>query len=512
MSLQSFGFFAFFAVVAAVYLHLPQKAQSPFLLAASWVFYAVAVQAMGHPAMFAVTLSICLFTYLCGRGVAWRGGAHKTAFVRLGVIGCLCILGFFKYFNALTGISDPGYTGAMPALVMPLGISFYTFAAISYLVDAGRGDCPAERNFLHYSLFLTFFGTVTQGPICRAGKLLPQFKKEHRFDAARLTDGLRLFALGLFKLVAVSDVLGLVVDEVFPNYRGYGGPMLVLAAVLYTFQLYFNFCGYSEVARAVGLILGLELPENFKTPFFSTNFSGFWSRWHISLSGWLQEYLFLPLAWADTSRLTRGKRDHLPTEVCVFLVFFLSGFWHGNTAPFIVWGLLQALYRVGEELLHRRLGKPKKKAPAKVLWAKRAGVFVLWTVSMVFFRIGSGPNGAEALGAADGVRYLAQCFTGWSPARFGAELYGAVYTGFYANAILVAAYCVFMPAVLALGFWLDWRRAFRHRNKPAETVLAALPGRARTTVYYALVVCILAGYIIQSGGFGSSGFGMYAGF
>ena len=169
----------------------------------------------------------------------------------------------------------------------------------------------------------------------RAGALLPQFKKEHRFDAARTVRALRLMALGLFKLVAVSDVLGLLVDEVFPNYRSYGGPMLVLAAVFYTFQLYFNFSGYSEVARAVGLLLGLELPENFKTPFFATNFSGFWSRWHISFSSWLQDYLFMPLAWADVSGLTGGKFSRLPAEFCVFTVFFVSGFWHGNTLTFV---------------------------------------------------------------------------------------------------------------------------------------------------------------------------------
>lgn len=513
MSLQSFRFFGFLLVAAAVYLHLPQKLQPPFLLAASWVFYAAAANAAGHPEMLAVTVALCLFTYLCGRGIGWQGGAHKTAFARLGVGGSLVILALFKYFNALAGTTAPDYAGPLPALVMPLGLSFYLFAAISYLIDAARGDCHVEENFLRYALFMTFFATVTQGPICRAGKLLPQFQKEHRFDAARTVQALRLFALGLFKLVAVSDVLGLVVDEVFPHYGQYGAPMLVLAGVLYTLQLYFNFSGYSEVARAVGLLLGLTLPENFKTPFFATNFSGFWSRWHISFSSWLQEYLFMPLAWADTSRLTGGKRDHLPTELCVFTVFFISGFWHGNTLPFLVWGLLQAVYRVGEELLHRRFGKPKKKAPARVLWGKRAAVFALWTVSMVFFRIGSGPNGAETLGAADGFRYLARCFTGgWSPARFAGELYTAAYTGFYANAIMVAAYYAFAALALALAFWLDYRRAFGHKNKPAEVMLAAIPQRGRTAVYYALVVCILVGYIMQSGGFGSAGFGMYAGF
>ena len=349
MSLQSFGFFGFLLVVAAVYLHLPQRWQSAFLLAASWVFYALAM-----PSMLPVTIAIAVFTYLCGRGMAAREGARKTAFLRIGVVGLLAILAFFKYNGAFA--SDGGWQ----AVAMPLGISFYSFAAISYLIDAARGDCEVEKNFIDCALFLNFFATVTQGPICRAGALLPQFKKEHRFDAARTVRALRLMALGLFKLVAVSDVLGLLVDEVFPNYRSYGGPMLVLAAVFYTFQLYFNFSGYSEVARAVGLLLGLELPENFKTPFFATNFSGFWSRWHISFSSWLQDYLFMPLAWADVSGLTGGKTSRLPAEFCVFTVFFVSGFWHGNTLPFVVWGLLQASYRLGEELLHRRLGQARR--------------------------------------------------------------------------------------------------------------------------------------------------------
>ena len=191
-----------------------------------------------------ISIAIAVFTYLCGRGMTAREGAHKTAFLRIGVVGLLAILAFFKYNGAFAA------EGGWQAVAMPLGISFYSFAAISYLIDAARGDCEIETNFIDCALFLNFFATVTQGPICRAGALLPQFKTEHRFDAARTVRALRLLALGLFKLVAVSDVLGLVVDEVFPNYRSYGGPMLVLAAVFYTFQLYFNFSGYSEVARA----------------------------------------------------------------------------------------------------------------------------------------------------------------------------------------------------------------------------------------------------------------------
>ena len=164
MSLQSFGFFGFLLVVAAVYLHLPQRWQSAFLLAASWVFYALAM-----PSMLGVTIAIAVFTYLCGRGMAARSSAHKTAFLRGGVIGLLAILAFFKYNGAFAS------EGGWQAVAMPLGISFYSFAAIAYLIDTARGDCEVETNFIDCALFLNFFVTVTQGPICRAGALLPQF-------------------------------------------------------------------------------------------------------------------------------------------------------------------------------------------------------------------------------------------------------------------------------------------------------------------------------------------------
>lgn len=498
MGLQTIQYIFFLAVVAGVYLNLPRRAQPVFLLAASWVFYALA-----SGGYLAVTLAVGAFSYLCAQGIAWKDGAHKRGFVRLGVIGSVAILAFFKYFGLLETVLPLPFQ-----VVMPLGISFYSFAAISYIIDAGRGDCEVERNPLYHFLFLTFFGTVTQGPIPRAGSLIPQLRAEHRFDAERTVRALRLYGLGLFKMVAVSDVLGVLVDEVFGSWQNYGGLMLVLAVVFYTFQLYFNFSGYSELARATGLLLGLELPENFKTPFFATNFSGFWSRWHISFSSWLQDYLFMPLAWADTERLTGGRLRRLPPEVCVFIVFFVSGFWHGSTLPFVVWGLLQALYRVGEELLHRRLGKPKKKAPARVLWGKRAGVFVLWTLSMVFFRMGSGNQSvASCFG------YLAGMVQGLSPARFASEAYAAVYNGFYANGIMVAGYYAFAVLTLALALFLDWRRCFGFKNKPAETMLAAVPGWRRQVLYLALVACILVGYILQNGGFGgAAGLGMYAGY
>ena len=306
MSLQSIGFFGFLLIVAAVYLHLPQRWQNPFLLAASWYFYAKAM-----PAMLPVTIAIAACTYACGRAMQ----RHKTAALRVGVIGLLVILAFFKYNGAFAA------DGGWQAVAMPLGISFYSFAAISYLIDAARGDCEVETNFIDCVLYLNFFATITQGPICRAGDLLPQLKQEHRFDAARTVRGLRLLALGLFKMVAISDVLGLVVDEVFPNYRSYGGPMLILAAIFTRFSCIFNFSGYSEVARAVGLLLGLNLPENFKTPFLPPTFPVSGAAGTSAFPPGCRTTCFMPLAWADVSGLTGGKIQRLSAEFCVFTVF-----------------------------------------------------------------------------------------------------------------------------------------------------------------------------------------------
>lgn len=517
MSFQSLSYFVFLPIVAVLYLKvIPARLQTGFLLAFSLLFYWFNRPASAEFSGAWQALPLCLL--LVASFVLWRLGLamqaadakRKKRLMAAGIVYLLAVLAVFKYYNLL--LAAPVFApAALHRLPFPLGISFYTFSGISYLVDVAHGDINAEERFGDLAAYLTFFGSISAGPICRAGKILPQLKQAHSFDAARTVRTLQLFALGLFKKVAVADVLYLYLVPVFSDISGHGAPSLILAVLAYTFYLYFDFVGYSEMARASALLLGIELPENFKTPFFATNFSGFWSRWHISLSGWLQDYIFTPLVWADASKipLLGRKISRLSPVFCVFCVFFVSGFWHGNTLPFVVWGLLQGIYRAGEELLHKRLGKPKKKAPKRVVLGKRLGVFLLWTFSMVFFAVGSGVGGTGTM--ADVGALFAGMTKGWAPSRFLSETWQAVLTGFYAESRMAAAFILFIIFTLALSFWLDWQRFARFKGKSAETVLAGQTRTLRWVLYYVLVLCIFAGFILQSGGFGGGSFA-YANF
>lgn len=516
MSFSSLGYFALLPITVLLYYLVPKRLQNWVLALSSLFFLCRALPSGTQWFVPLLTLAgITLFAFFIAK--AMPHSRHKKQLTWLGVGGSLALLGVFKYYNAALPVlfgAEIFEKGAQ-MLTFPLGISFYTFAVISYLVDVSRGDLQPETDLLHFSIFTGFFATISSGPICRGSQILPQLKKHHSFDAARTGRALRLFALGLFKKVAVSDVLALYVNHVFENYTQRGGLSLIAAAIGYSFVLYFDFCGYSEMARASALLLDIELPENFKTPYFSTNFSGFWSRWHISLSSWLQDYLFMPLVWGRwTSHLPIiGKRVQNPPMISsVAIVFFVSGFWHGSTLPFVVWGILQAAYRVGEELLHRYLGKPKKKPSLSLVWAKRVGVFALWTLSLVFFKMGSASNAqGDAFSVQDCFAYLGGMLHQLSPVQFAAEWYADIQAAFYAKPIMAFGWLAFVAAGLALAIWLDWLRSSKFKNKAAELVLAAQSPTLRWTIDYALVIFILIGFIIQNGGMNAQGFA-YANF
>lgn len=502
MTFTSAVFPLFFAAVCVCFFLARGRGQAAVLFAASAVYY-LAGSASDTPwrtiLPVAVLYASAAFSFFCARAIERAQGGRRKRLTAFAVTVSLVVLAFFKYCNFFL----PTVFGASAvSIALPLGISFYTFASVSYLVDVSRGDMPAERSFLHFAAFLTFFATITSGPICRARTLLPQMHEDRRFAPKRAADGLRLCLFGAFKWVAAANVLGLFVNEVFENISGYGGATLASAAVAYAMQLYCEFSGYSDVARGLALILGYELPVNFKTPYFATNFSGFWNRWHITLSTWLQDYLFMPLVWGRwTSRLpVIGKRVTNPPMISsVAIVFFVSGFWHGNTLPFVVWGILQAAYRVGEELLHRFYKKPKKRPGAPLRIFKTVSVFLLWTASLVFFRVGLLADGSLGLCGT----FFARLF---APGSFAADVSRAVQNGFYAKPVMVAAYFAFLLVVLAIVVWADWVCCFRDKDRHIALRIAGWKLPARWAAYYVLIGLTLAGYIMQSGGFGTVSF------
>ena len=265
MSFQSFSYFAFLPVAAFLYLKVcPARFQNGLLLAASVLFYwANRPTGADWPAAWplvplAVLAAVCLFVWRAALALARREKGQRGRLLAAAVVALLAVLAVFKYFNFLLPVL-PLAPGVLHALPFPLGISFYTFAAVSYLVDVARGDMEPEENFVNLAAFLCFFGTITAGPICRAKQVLPQLRAEHRFDASRTVRALQLFALGLFKKVAVADVIMMYVQPIYSDAAGHGGPALVAATVGYTLYLYFDFAGYSEMARASALLLGLDI-------------------------------------------------------------------------------------------------------------------------------------------------------------------------------------------------------------------------------------------------------------
>lgn len=255
----------------------------------------------------------------------------------------LGFLGVFKYYNFFAqsfadAISNFGFKINPWTLkvILPVGISFYTFHGLSYVIDIYKDRIKAEKNFVDYAVFVSFFPLLVAGPIERATHLLPQIKKNRVFNYEKSIDGLRQILWGLFKKIVIADSCSIFVDDIFQNYSNYSGGTLILGSVLFSFQIYCDFSGYSDIAIGIAKLLGIELITNFRTPYFSRNIAEFWRRWHISLSSWFRDYVYIPLGGSKESKLLSIRN--------IFIIFLLSGFWHGANWTFIIWGLLNAIY------------------------------------------------------------------------------------------------------------------------------------------------------------------------
>ncbi len=341
MLFNSYSFLVFFPVVVLIHFLLPKKVQYLWLLATSYYFY------MNWDARYVLLLLFStVVTYASGfiMEQAQTDKGRKMA-VAISFVLNIGVLFFFKYFNfAIDSVnlvlSQIHLSVPKPdfQLLLPVGISFYTFQALSYTMDVYRKEITAERNFFKYALFVSFFPQLVAGPIERSKNLLKQVNKTYRFDYDKMREGLLIMLWGYFLKLVVADRVAIVVDTVYGDYAQYGGVYIIVASVLFAFQIYCDFAGYSTIAIGAAEILGFSLMENFNCPYFSLSIGEFWRRWHISLSSWFRDYLYIPLG---------GNRKGTTRKyVNLMIVFLVSGLWHGAAGTYVVWGFIHGVYQV----------------------------------------------------------------------------------------------------------------------------------------------------------------------
>lgn len=348
MIFNSVNYLLFFPVVVCLYFLMPKRLKNLWLLVVSYYFY------MQWNVKYALLLAgSTLITYAGGLFIERfrKRGKEAPAKACLGITFALnlFILFFFKYINfaidninRLAGAVDVEVMLPHFDILLPVGISFYIFQALSYSMDVYRGEIKATRNILKYALFVSFFPQLVAGPIERSKNLLGQFDRAHKFNVENARKGLLMMAWGLFMKMVIADNISPTVDMVFGNYNGYSGIEIILAAVLFAIQIYCDFGGYSMIAIGSARILDFRLMENFKSPYYAASISQFWKRWHISLTSWFRDYLYIPLGG--------NRKGKLRKYINVFLIFFVSGMWHGAAWNYIVWGAMNGLLMIVEEL------------------------------------------------------------------------------------------------------------------------------------------------------------------
>lgn len=378
MLFNSISFLVFFPVVALTYFLIPARIKPFWLLLSSYFFYAC-----WHPIHIFILLWLTLSTY-CGAFILQHlKRMRKFVFILL-LIGCFSPLLFYKYaifvlnsFAPVLQSMSITFDPAALSFLTPLGISFYTFTAVGYLIDGYRHKIAPEHNFIHYALFVAFFGTLVSGPIQRADVFIPQIQKLPKFDFERVKNGLLLMAWGLFQKLVIADRLAIFVNTVYDNYHLYAGFTIAIATVFYAFQIYCDFAGYSDIAIGVAQVFGIQLCANFRAPYFSFSVQEFWRRWHISLSSWFRDYIYFPLGGSRCRVLCKYRN--------IMITFLISGLWHGAGFTFLVWGALNGLYQVAEDILKRKnIMKPPKTRKQKIV--ATVCTFLLIDFSWLFFR------------------------------------------------------------------------------------------------------------------------------
>ena len=386
MLFNSLQFLIFFPIVTLVYFLIPHKVRYLWLLGASYYFYMC-----WNPEYALLMLTSTFITYLSGIFID-KGKTVLSRKITVGVSFCinLAILFYFKYFyftvdniNAIRQMLDLSVLTPKFDVILPVGISFYTFQALSYTVDVYRKELEPERNFFKYALFVSFFPQLVAGPIERSKNLVTQISERHYFDYDRARRGLLMMLWGFFQKLVVADRAAILVNTVYNNMEDYGGIMFVIATLCFAVQIYCDFASYSLIAKGAAEVMGFKLMDNFAQPYLSLSIAEFWRRWHISLSSWFKDYLYIPLG--GNRKGTFRKYFNLMT------VFLVSGLWHGASWNFVVWGFIHGMYQIigsvtdnSRRLLCELVGIDRTKPQYK--WFQRGITFVLVCFAWIFFR------------------------------------------------------------------------------------------------------------------------------
>jgi len=383
MLFNSLNFAIFLPTVFILYWFATKKSlkfQNILLLISSYFFYAC----WDWRFLFLLVFSTVLDYYT---GIKMSDSENKNTkkfWFWLSICVNLGFLGVFKYYNFFAesfaaavlnfGIHvDPLTLN----VILPVGISFYTFHGLSYVIDIYKDRIKAEKNFIDYSVFVSFFPLLVAGPIERATHLLPQIQKKRAFDYTKAVDGLRQILWGLFKKIVIADQCAQYANLIFSDSESYSGSTLVLGAVLFTFQIYCDFSGYSDIALGTARLFGIDLLRNFAFPYFSRDIAEFWRRWHISLSTWFRDYLYIPLGGSKGGTWMKVRNT--------FIIFLVSGFWHGANWTFIIWGLLNALYIMPSILLNTNRANLDIVAKGKLFPTFKEIIMMVVTFSLTVF-------------------------------------------------------------------------------------------------------------------------------
>ena len=471
MNFNSGVFLVFLPVVVIVYWLLPHKGRKYWLLAASYFFYMYA-----NPALIVLLLTSTAVDYCCSWGIE-RSRGNKAVMKLLLLVSIFVNLGLlftFKYFdffagtvNSLCAAAGLPYQVPELGLILPVGISFYTFQTMSYTIDVYRGDFHAEKNLITFALYVTYFPQLVAGPIENPRNLMPQLRAEHRLNWDDFTAGFRLLLCGFFRKCAVADVCGIYVNNIFGNLENANALAILCAAGLFGIQIYCDFAGYSEIAAGCARMMGVRLMRNFDRPFLSQSVTELFRRWHISLNQWFTSYVYIPLGG--------GRKGKARKLLNILIVFTLCGLWHGARWTYVLWGLYAAFFLCLEDILdvRHRFG-PEWDTPLGKL-ARRCGMFIPSLISSLLFR-------------AESVEQLGVIFTRlFTQVGFGGDYFRAAFDELGLTALSLVQLVLSIVAMAKLYDWglYDLPSARTHHGS-ARRISAA--------VYFVLIIglCWLA--------------------